>query len=120
MNGNKTIRRETVKSIHHMFLSDFNNGKENWFNIFMPVILRKLSTEEYAVKEEVYKLLDLIIDQINNLQLEVIVFSSNNSYCIFKIISYSLSTYETKPEILITIVNLMFKILSYYSLNNSL
>lgn len=62
MNANKTIRRETVKSIHHMFLSDFKNGKESWFNKFMPIILGKLSTEEYAVKEEVYKLLDSTID----------------------------------------------------------
>ncbi|EAR97340.3 hypothetical protein TTHERM_00338210 (macronuclear) [Tetrahymena thermophila SB210] len=113
------IRKEVVKTLHYMFACEYDGHKEIWFNRFMQIVMVRFNTEVLSVKEEVYKLLNTIIDKVNPNHFEFLTLNGANRFCIFRVMRNSLSSYETKPEVVITILSILLKVLSYYKLGNS-
>ncbi|KAL4498558.1 hypothetical protein ABPG72_019676 [Tetrahymena utriculariae] len=113
------IRKETIKTLHYMFACELDGFKEMWFNKFMQIVMTRFNTEQLSVKEEIYKLLNTIIDSVNPIHFEYLTLNGANRFCIFRVMRNSLGSYETKPEAIITILSILLKVLSYYKLGNS-
>lgn len=78
----------------------------------MPIVLTKLAAEDPQIKEEVFKILNSIIGQINIGQFEEVVFSK--IYSLFHVIRISLATFETRVETIATIINILITIMHKY------
>ncbi|KAL4481256.1 hypothetical protein ABPG73_016269 [Tetrahymena malaccensis] len=113
------IRKEVVKTLHYLFACEYDGLKEIWFNKLMQIVMIRFNTESSAVKEEIYKLLNTIVDKVGPNHFEFLIFGANK-FCIFRVMRNSMGSYETKPEALITILSILFKVLNYYKLGNSI
>lgn len=100
-----------------MINSALISAKPYWLNQFLPLLLARLNTEMYQTKEEIFKLVHSILDHITSPLFEIIVFQSKHS--LFTAVRNSLSSYETNPETIITILSLLIKIISFYKTTHS-